>query len=508
MEEMNKPLEQEELSDLTEQQEIDASEIADAAEEIPVEEPVTEEKPEKKEEKPKKKWTAGKIWAIVLGAIALNVLLVVCLMLVFKGAITKAIQEDPTLAQQIEQLQEKTENKTDAEADNTPSHVDMDALQSTSSYAYTDESLSEKYNAEIIARVGDHELNGAMFQIFYWSMVYNYLNTNSQYTSYLGPDVSTPLSEQNYGEDTTWEQYFLEMALETYLQNVALYEEGVAHGVTLSEEAEANLAAMPDDLAAQAEEYGFDTVDAYLCQSFGPCVTLDDYMDYYRLYTTAVAYADVLQNDITVTPEEAEAFYDENADSYVQQGIDKIDQNVVNVRHILIQPEKDIDTDDDLTPDDSSDEAWAAAEKSAQEVYDNWKLDPTEENFGKQAASASSDTGSAENGGLYEGVYPGQMVAEFNDWCFDAARKPGDTGIVRTSFGYHIMYFVGTGDVVFWRSQAEYDCKYDKFDAILDEIFGKYTLDTDYSKLHIYDIIAFNAAQNAAATEEIVESIQ
>ena len=42
------------------------------------------------------------------------------------------------------------------------------------------------------------------------------------------------------------------------------------------------------------------------------------------------------------------------------------------------------------------------------------------------------------------------MVAEFNDFCFDEARKAGDTGIVYGEngayAGYHVMYFVGEGD--------------------------------------------------------------
>ena len=38
------------------------------------------------------------------------------------------------------------------------------------------------------------------------------------------------------------------------------------------------------------------------------------------------------------------------------------------------------------------------------------------------------------------------MVAAFNDWCFDAARKTGDTAIVETEYGCHVMYFVGTSE--------------------------------------------------------------
>ena len=41
-------------------------------------------------------------------------------------------------------------------------------------------------------------------------------------------------------------------------------------------------------------------------------------------------------------------------------------------------------------------------------------------------------------------VVKDQMVAAFEDWCFDTARKAGDTGIVQTEYGYHVMYYVGT----------------------------------------------------------------
>ena len=49
------------------------------------------------------------------------------------------------------------------------------------------------------------------------------------------------------------------------------------------------------------------------------------------------------------------------------------------------------------------------------------------------------------------------MVAEFNDWCFDPARKTGDTGIVYNEgsyTGYHVMYFVGQ-DVPAWQVAVE-----------------------------------------------------
>lgn len=61
------------------------------------------------------------------------------------------------------------------------------------------------------------------------------------------------------------------------------------------------------------------------------------------------------------------------------------------------------------------------------------------------------------NGGLYTKITKGQMVSEFNDWCFDPARKSGDTGIVYNEgsyTGYHVMYFVGE-DVPAWQVSVE-----------------------------------------------------
>ena len=39
------------------------------------------------------------------------------------------------------------------------------------------------------------------------------------------------------------------------------------------------------------------------------------------------------------------------------------------------------------------------------------------------------------------------MVPTFNDWVFDADRKVGDTGIVATEYGCHVMYFCGDGSL-------------------------------------------------------------
>lgn len=68
--------------------------------------------------------------------------------------------------------------------------------------------------------------------------------------------------------------------------------------------------------------------------------------------------------------------------------------------------------------------------------------DRTEDSFAALATANTDDTGSKETGGLYGDVEPGDMVTEFDSWIFDESRKPGDVGIVETTYGYHIMYYV------------------------------------------------------------------
>ncbi len=137
-----------------------------------------------------------------------------------------------------------------------------------------------------------------------------------------------------------------------------------------------------------------------------------------------------------------------NGDAKVIEGSDKMtlirfqsrDRNesrpFYSVRHILIANEKDAETP-------KTDEVLKAeAEKVLAEYNAGEK---TEKSFGELAAKYSKDPGSAEKGGLYadmDQAFQQRLAPEFRAWFQDTPRKPGDTGIIKTSFGYHIMYFV------------------------------------------------------------------
>ena len=123
---------------------------------------------------------------------------------------------------------------------------------------------------------------------------------------------------------------------------------------------------------------------------------------------------------------------------------------LANVRHILVTPShQHAEGETHEEGEEYSEAELAAAKATAEEILNEWKSgDATEESFGELANAKSAD-GDGTTGGLYENVYPGQMVASFEDWCFDASRKAGDTGIVESTYGYHVMYYVGDSDMTY-----------------------------------------------------------
>lgn len=137
---------------------------------------------------------------------------------------------------------------------------------------------------------------------------------------------------------------------------------------------------------------------------------------------------------------------------YVISPVSLAEAQTVDVRHILIAPE----TDDDTDAIDATSEQWQAAYDKAQEIINEFNSgDKTEDSFAALAGTYTADTGSADNGGLYENVVPGQMVTPFESWCFDSSRQSGDLGIVQTEFGYHIMYFVQSTGTPIWKAVAQ-----------------------------------------------------
>lgn len=124
-------------------------------------------------------------------------------------------------------------------------------------------------------------------------------------------------------------------------------------------------------------------------------------------------------------------------------------EKLANVRHILINFEGG--TKDDNGNTTYSDAEKAAAKEKAEALLQQWKDgEATEESFIALVKDNTGDTASAETGGLYEDIHrESNYEPNFRDWAIDSSRKAGDTGVVESSYGYHIMYYVGQDELTY-----------------------------------------------------------
>ena len=414
---------------------------------------------------------AGKIALLVILAVA-AIAVVAALVLGGKGGTTPAETTAPTVP--------TTAPAASGEATETtpPMTVPADGNpdDATCKGSYT---LAEgaTFNGDaVVATMGEHKLTNAELQVYYWMQVYDFLNQYGSYASMFGLDYTQPLDMQLSLEGAmTWQQYFLDAALDTWANYQAMCNEANAASYVLDEEYVIYLEELPENLESSALEMGYESAEDMIRRDMGPNASLKGYLNYLNNYYLGYMYYGDTLEQIPVTDAEVEAYYEAHIEDYKANGLEKTDERYVDVRHILVTPEGG---------DAATEEQWAAAEKEANNILNEWLTKhPDEDGFAVLAEAYTDDPGSASNGGLYEDVYVGQMVPEFENWCFDASRQTGDYGIVKTTYGYHIMYFVGSDYV--WYATAEADMLVEKGNEFLQSVLDKHPAEIDYSVIEL-----------------------
>lgn len=347
-------------------------------------------------------------------------------------------------------VSDETTPTEDGQTADFQGHYDDETLQEgirkQDVYILDDAAVDDAAFDRIVAVCGDYALTNRMLQFYFWDQYMSFMNTYGDYAAYFGLDATKPLSEQaSLAEGLSWEQYFLDSAILVFQEQASVATEAKRSGTELPDGLQEYVDTLEDTLYGYASSDGYETVNDYLSAYYGTGATVSGAKDYILLSGYAGSVQEDVLNAVNYTDEDLEAYYMAHAEDLAEKGVLMDDTALINVRHILITWD---DADGDGTP---TDEEKAAALAAAEALLAEYETDPTEEHFAQLANDHSTDPGSNTNGGLYENVYPGQMVTSFNDWCFDAARTPGDTGIVETNYGYHIMYFVSKGDMLYWK---------------------------------------------------------
>ena len=440
----------------------------------PVEETVSVEEPAAEEVK---KATPGKI---AIAVVAVVVLLALLIGLVAGGMGSKA--DDATVpAEEAAAATEETVPPT-VPADGNP---DNETCKGT--YTVTDEEVIAAMDT-VVATAGDNELTNAELQIYYWMEVQSFLQQYSSYAIYFGLDYTQPLDTQVCGieEGITWQQFFLKNAIGTWRNYSTMAVEADLADFQLDEEAQNYLDTLEESLNDSALSYGFADAKELMRYNVGAGAEISDYVKYMADYYKDYQYYTGLCKEFDTSDAALESYFQEHETEAAENGITKEDK-YVDVRHILIMPETDSTGEDGNAV--ASEESWAAAERKAQEILDLYLVgDLTEDSFGTLANEHTADGNDANydgvpDGGLYTDVYEGQMVPEFEAWCFDETRVPGDTGLVKTSYGWHVMYFVGSRPV--WKDYAEEQLTMELANNLVQEMIANYPLTVDYSAIKL-----------------------
>ncbi len=423
------------------------------------------------------KATPGKLAAAVAAVV---VLLAVLIALLVNGLGEKEPLNTNEPAAGTESSVDATVTPVETVPATVPADGNPDDETCKGTYTASDDAVIANADT-VVATAGEYQLTNAQLQVYYWLEVQNFLSQYGSYAYYFGLDYTQPLDTQlcSMMESGTWQQYFLSCALQSWHNYQSLAAEADLVGYVLDEQYQQELDTLIATFEENAISYGFESAEEFLAYNVGAGAAVEDYAHFMRLYYPGYFYFDSLCQEFTYTDADLEAYFTEHEAEYAESGITK-DAVTVDVRHILLSPEGGTTDENGVTT--YSDDEWAACEAAAQAILDQWLAgEKTEESFADLANEHSVDPGSNTNGGLYTDVALGQMVEPFENWCFEEGRAYGDYGLVQTSYGYHIMFYVESQPV--WKGYAENDLVNQMANDLVAEVTAKYPMEVDYSAI-------------------------
>lgn len=333
----------------------------------------------------------------------------------------------------------------------------------------------------VVARMGEYTLTNGQLQVYYWLQVQDFLNNYGAYAGYFGLDYTKPLDKQTCmiaENGCTWQQFFLAGALNTWKNYQAMCVEAEKAGFEMPADAQEMLDNLEQSVAQDAAMYGMASTEEYLAAVVGRGATMEDFASHVQQSYQGMLYFDDLCQQNQPSEEAVASYFAEHEADYEANGLTREDK-YVNVRHALIMPEGADSSN--IRTETFDDAAWAAGEAKAQELLKQFEAgDKSEESFAALAVEHSQDS-SAADGGLFQDVMKGQMVENFENWCFDDARKPGDYGLVKTEFGYHLMYYVSDRPV--WKEQVRQEMVANISNNLLNEVLENYTMEAEFDKI-------------------------
>lgn len=299
-----------------------------------------------------------------------------------------------------------------------PANGDPETVRCKGSYSGT-----PKEDA-VIAQTTTATLTNAELAVWYWAEVNQYRQDNHE----TAPDWTQPLDRQEcpIAEDcASWQQYFLKHALTRWQTSQAL----LAH---------MEQTPLPLEEAYQPHEGYYET---YMDGKPATAV-LYGYESYYRPNSLHQAWLDTQETTLGAESRELGDFARALNLAYMYftqltydlEAEPEAEADTVTFRHIYLSAQ----------PGETAEDR----EARGQELLDTWQnaRRSSEATFAQLASQVSEDVGSACNGGLYRNCSRENLAEPLAGWCFAEDRQVGDTAVLSTEDGCHVVYFSGKGE--------------------------------------------------------------
>lgn len=312
--------------------------------------------------------------------------------------------------------------------------------------SYTLTWREQNNSAAIVAVMDGKVLNNALLQIYYWEEIQSFLHRYGGDTASIGLDLSQPLDIQNCtisDSAMTWQQYFLQEAIDTWAFHQSVVLEGEKQGFRLDPSYQEYLASVPELLKDAAEAGGYVDGNDLLVSFAGEGASTDAYIQYLTLRNQCYLYFNHIYENTFPTVGDVTAYFETHQNSYRAEGIAMDDTYRVDFRHILLIPQGGTVGDDGTLV--YTEEEWNACYKQANTLLNEWLAAKNKaDRFCALANEHSMDPGSNTSGGLYTGVQQGQMEETLDQWLFERPRSAGEYALLQSSVGYHLVYFCGS----------------------------------------------------------------
>ena len=421
---------------------------------------------------------------------------------------------------------------------------------------------------EAYITVNGEKVTRAEFDYNYNNTVNTYINQMGSYLGYMGLDVNSDFSKQEYADGLTWKDNFDEMTVEALKTNKALKADAEANGFTYDSSAEAE--EFKSSLKDAAKEAGVSS-GKYVKQVYGQYATVSAVEGYVRESAMLTAYSNYLTEKFAPTDEEIQSYYDENSADYetvsyymsqfiAEVGDDATEEEIENamndassdaleaVNDIVAsgdyyenQKKSDVDEaivnwlfyeerqegDQTVFPDEENHTYYALrfvnrqkdeestvnahvimTQDDGQAILDEWSAgEATEASFINLWKEHSADTSMPD--GLYKNIKSSGLDAELSGWLFDGARQAGDTSCisVESTGTNYVVYYVGEGDPS-WMADIKSTLSTDAKSNYINSLTENVTVEDPKGNLNYLKVQASNAAEDVSGDDVVDEETQ